>query len=584
MVDDTHALLAYICGLGSGLLLCILALAPPGAQAQLTQRVLTTKATQVNAVYAAQLGGDTNRDVVFASRDTIAWMENKLDDGNGFGAVQVINGSAGTPLTVYSTDLNGDNRNDVIAGSNNAVVWYENKGNGRFSSANTIGNFSPSSVYAAPIDDDNDFDIVACAFGSGKVVWFENNIAEGNGFGAEQVISSSADGAQSVHADYLDGDGQIDILSASQNDGTIAWYENRLDSGGGGSDGFSDAKKITTTAQSPQSVYAARIDGDNAVDVLASSSDGGTVAWYKNKIRTSDPSSDGFGTAQPIVDNAQSPDEVYAADLNRDDNPDVITTPDQKVAWHENAIGEGVSNTGFSSEKLISDEVDVTTSVHATDLDGDSDLDVISASFEDDKVAWYENTSTTLPVELTTFDARLDGQAVTLTWRTASEQGNAGFAVQRTTPTAASTQWTKVGYREGAGTTNAPQSYSLTDDRVPVEADSLTYRLKQIDTDGSTTFSDPITVGRSVDGIQLRGTSPNPARTRTTVHYTVPTRQQVTIRLFDVLGREMRTVARSTASGRHEQPVSVDRLQPGIYFLRLQAGGHTRTQKLTVVR
>ena len=47
-------------------------------------------------------------------------------------------------------------------------------------------------------------------------------------FGAQQVITTSADGAHSVYATDLDGDGDADVLSASQVDDKIAWYENLM--------------------------------------------------------------------------------------------------------------------------------------------------------------------------------------------------------------------------------------------------------------------------------------------------------------------------------------------------------------------
>jgi hypothetical protein len=60
----------------------------------------------------------------------------------------------------------------------------------------------------------------------------------------------------------MDGDGDIDVLSASQSDNKIAWYEND------GSQGFT-AHDITTAADGAFSVFAIDMDGDGDVDVLA---------------------------------------------------------------------------------------------------------------------------------------------------------------------------------------------------------------------------------------------------------------------------------------------------------------------------
>lgn len=187
-----------------------------------------------------------------------------------------------------------------------------------------------------------------------------------------------------------------------------------------------------------------------------------------------------------------------------------------------------------------------------------------------------------LPVELAAFEGVSTDNGTALTWRTATETNNAGFAVQRRIE--AQGGWTQVGFVEGAGTTSEPQSYRFTDQGLPYEADRLEYRLRQVDTDGSASYSTAVTVERRVSQVELLGTFPNPAQNQATVRYALPGRQDVTIRLYDVLGRQVRTVVRSEQSGRHEQRVDLSGLSSGVYFLRLQAEGTTKTQKLTIVR
>jgi hypothetical protein len=196
------------------------------------------------------------------------------------------------------------------------------------------------------------------------------------------------------------------------------------------------------------------------------------------------------------------------------------------------------------------------------------------------------NSSTALPVELASFEARASGsEAVRLRWRTASETGNAGFRVQRQAQTGG---WTEVGAIEGAGTTTEARSYRFTDTDVPFDADSLTYRLKQVDTDGSAAYSEPITVVRSrIERVQLQGPYPNPVRERATVQFAIPEGTggaDVGLRLYDVLGRQVRTVEAPAKAGRHEVQLATDGLPSGVYFLRLRAGSTVKTQKLTVVR
>jgi pullulanase/glycogen debranching enzyme len=198
------------------------------------------------------------------------------------------------------------------------------------------------------------------------------------------------------------------------------------------------------------------------------------------------------------------------------------------------------------------------------------------------------SNSEPLPVELSGFDARVDDDAVRLTWQTAAETNNAEFRVQRRpvepSRRAGSTNWKTIGQVEGAGTTTDAQSYRFVDQELPFEADRLAYRLAQVDADGSVRHSKKVTVRRSVRELTLQGTFPNPARRQVTVQYALPASQTATLRLYDMLGRRVKTVTQGEREGWHEVQLDVSGLTSGVYFLRLTAGGRTRMQRLTVVR
>ena len=89
------------------------------------------------------------------------------------------------------------------------------------------------------------------------------------------TITTSAYGARSVYAIDVDGDGDMDVLSASDQDDTIAWYENN------GSESFT-AHTITSSADGANSVYAVDLDGDGDMDVLSASWNDDKIAWYEN--------------------------------------------------------------------------------------------------------------------------------------------------------------------------------------------------------------------------------------------------------------------------------------------------------------
>lgn len=206
-----------------------------------------------------------------------------------------------------------------------------------------------------------------------------------------------------------------------------------------------------------------------------------------------------------------------------------------------------------------------------------------------------------LPVELASFEATTEEasaageEAVRLSWTTASEQNNAGFEIQRRTEGAPSGgTWKEVGFRDSkapGGTTTEPKTYRFTDEDLPYAADTLSYRLRQVDASGAATLSDPVRVARSgVSSLQLKETYPNPAQRRVTVRFAIPdgaapaAQGEATLRLYDVLGREVQAVRTSAEPGRHETQLSVQDLASGVYVLRLRAGGNAQTQRLTVVK
>ena len=137
---------------------------------------------------------------------------------------------------------------------------------------------------------------------------------------------------------------------------------------------------------------------------------------------------------------------------------------------------------------------------------------------------------------------------------------------------------------EGRGTTETAQAYRFTDPTPPFAADALTYRLRQVDLDGSTSYSAPVTVQQRVEQVTLRAPFPNPASGAATVQFAVPERQRVTLRLYDALGRRVQTLVDGARNGRQQVRLHTTDLSSGVYFLRLRAGGSVPTQRVTVVQ
>ena len=349
-----------------------------------TQSVSSGTANGPSSVYAADVDGDGDIDVVSASAidDKIAWYENT--DGLGaFALKQVISTSANDAYNVHLADVDGDGDIDVLSASrfDDKIAWYENTdGLGTFGAEQVISTSADgaNTVFAADVDGDGDLDVLSASMYDDKIAWYENTDGLG-AFGAEQVISTSANGAFSVYAADVDGDGDVDVLSASYLDDEVAWYENT-----DGLGTFGAQQIISTNGNSVRSVYAADVDGDGDLDVLSASYTDDEISLYEN--------TDGigtFGAQQVISTSANGAWNVYAADVDGDGDIDVLSASalDDKIAWYENTDGLG----SFGAQQVISTDADSARSVYAADIDGDGDLDVLSASRNDDKIAWYEN-------------------------------------------------------------------------------------------------------------------------------------------------------------------------------------------------
>jgi hypothetical protein len=190
---------------------------------------------------------------------------------------------------------------------------------------------------------------------------------------------------------------------------------------------------------------------------------------------------------------------------------------------------------------------------------------------------------TDLPVELAGFSARLDGEDAVLTWRTLSETNNSGFAVQHRAGTEG--PFEQVGFREGQGSTGAATAYRF---RVAdLRAGSHAFRLKQVDGDGSTSLTDVVTVEVALDeAFAWSRVAPNPVTGSGTVSVQVRETQEVTVGLYDLLGRRVRTVHEGAlpSGRRHRLAVDAGGLAGGAYLLRVDGENFSDTQRVMIVK
>ncbi len=188
---------------------------------------------------------------------------------------------------------------------------------------------------------------------------------------------------------------------------------------------------------------------------------------------------------------------------------------------------------------------------------------------------------TNVPVELSSFTANLSDKNVALNWTTATEKNNSGFEVQRRIDNG---DWSILGFVSGRGTITEPSDYSFTDHVS--KSGNYSYRLKQIDFDGTFEFSNIVDVDVStVLKFQLEQNYPNPFNPSTTISFSIPKDGNVKLSVFNVLGEKVSEILNEAkTAGTYSAEFNASSLTSGMYLYKLEAGKYTVTRKMTLIK
>jgi hypothetical protein len=186
-----------------------------------------------------------------------------------------------------------------------------------------------------------------------------------------------------------------------------------------------------------------------------------------------------------------------------------------------------------------------------------------------------------IPVELTSFIASVSGNSVKLNWTTSTELNNSGFIIERK---AKDGQWKKIGFVKGAGTTTLTQHYSFTDKEL--NSGKYSYRLKQIDFDGTFEYSKSVDVDvNSVFNFAMQQNYPNPFNPTTSISFSIPQSGNVKLTVYNLLGQEIKTLINGNMdAGNYSVDFNANGLFSGIYIYRLEFGGMSLTRKMTLLK
>ncbi|HUH75293.1 MAG TPA: T9SS type A sorting domain-containing protein [Chitinophagales bacterium] len=174
-----------------------------------------------------------------------------------------------------------------------------------------------------------------------------------------------------------------------------------------------------------------------------------------------------------------------------------------------------------------------------------------------------------LPVELLRFTGTLDGNTTILNWETASEFNNERFEIERSEDVK---DFEKIGSVKGYGTTNIPVSYRHSD--LLSSSGTYYYRLKQIDFDGTATYSNVISVYFQLEAQIV--VYPNPAQDWIVIH-TKDLKTGHRVQIYSTAGRLI--IEQQLESRDGQQHIDIRNLPKGVYFVSISGQDRMMTQQ-----
>lgn len=176
-----------------------------------------------------------------------------------------------------------------------------------------------------------------------------------------------------------------------------------------------------------------------------------------------------------------------------------------------------------------------------------------------------------VPVELNSFSAELQNGNIVLNWSTATEKNNYGFDIERSND---KITYSKIGFIKGSGTITEQKKYSYVDNNL--SSGKYYYRLKQMDLDGSFSYSSVIEMGTEIPArFELLQNYPNPFNPETNISFTLPEDAKVVLSVYNVLGELVETLLnKDFSAGKQTIVFNASKYVSGVLFYKL-----TSTQK-----
>lgn len=538
------------------------------------EHLISTSFHGPSSVFASDVNGDGLIDVLgtAAVSNKIFWMENKDASGTIWNQ-HPIDDNFDSASSVYAADIDNDGDIDAIgaAGLAHDIIWWENatgSGLGWIEHLVDLNFYGANSVYVSDVDGDGDLDILGAAINIDMISWWEN--LDGSGYDwAEHVVTNTFDGAHSVSAADIDGDGDIDIFGAARNAHDIFWWENLNGSGTSW-----EAHAVNQQFGGASSVFAADVNGDGKMDILGSAIYDDDIFWWENL--------DGSGTSwykHKIDQDYTGASAVYSIDMDDDGDMDVLGAAQGQndISWWENTNGSGTSWTSHE----IDGSFDGASSVFPADFNNDGIIDVLGSSFLSSYVSWWGGFEATGMLESSILNTLAIPIWGWIDWTSTLEPGTSvAFQVRASDDHTNMGEWSEV--------INSPGNLGgiLYNGHQYVQ-----YRAIMTSDNSLTPTLNDVTISWNLEGISeddpsgfsLLPFSPNPMQSTVLIGYTVPGESIVHLSVYDVSGRLVKQFESVDSQDGYNQVV-IPELDSGLYFCRMVSGDFAETQQFVVIQ
>ena len=340
-------------------------------------------------IRAGDFDGDTDLDLIFGTRgspDNACYLLKNNDGLGTFDSPQEIFDFGIGPYYIKSTDLDNDGDLDLYTQGTYGLSAFLNDGFGNFSINSEL--FNTTDIFtgfanAFDIDNDDDQDMVAFVrfedySNEFRMIVFENIDGLGT-FSEEQIVRTGNFTKSGFRFSLGDfnADGYKDIVAFYLDGFELSWNENLAGSG------FGPSQQIRNDLKGVRSIISVDIDNDGDNDVVFGADDHLKVGLYNNTGNNGE-----FDSQEILSVNSYDVKIVNSGDLDGDGFLDVLVASytDNKIEWLRN---DGLGN--FTPQTPIATDFDNSGDIMTIDIDGDTDLDIIALEIVTNKLVWYEN-------------------------------------------------------------------------------------------------------------------------------------------------------------------------------------------------